>query len=235
MVTVKAFVRWLWTIEAISVLPRVMDSKSNELKINVPRGEIQVFSFDEITHLLTEANDRTRLYILLMLNCAMTQVDIATLLIDEVDWENGRIIRKRSKTSKFENVPVVDYQLWGHTFELLKQEKNKDESKGLVLLNKNGEPLRTEKLTADGKYKKTDNIKNSMDRLKKKLGIKIPLKALKKTSASLLRNSERFSGLESLFLGHSPRSMAHQHYAQVPQDLLDAGIQWLGEQYGIAE
>ena len=144
----------------------------------------------------------------------------------------GRITRKRSKTSDHENVPTVNYLLWRETFRLLQQERPQ-ESRGLALLNSNGSPLWTETLGNDGKYKKTDNVKNAFDRLCKKTGIKKPLKSLKKTSASLLRDNERFQGLEGLFLGHAPQSMSDKHYTLVPGKLLDQAILWLESQYEI--
>ena len=49
-----------------------------------------------------------------------------------------------------------------------------------------------------------------------------------------LRNNERFSNLENLFLGHAPQKMSDRHYAQVPQDLLDLAVRWLGDEYGLA-
>ncbi len=69
--------------------------------------------------------------------------------------------------------------------------------------------------------------------LQKKTGIKKPLKSLKKTSASLLRDNERFQGLEGLFLGHVPQSMSDKHYTLVPGKLLDQAILWLESQYRI--
>jgi len=62
---------------------------------------------------------RTRLYILLMLNTGCTQVDISELKQSEVDWQRGRITRKRSKTAKHESAPVVEYPLWQETFVLI--------------------------------------------------------------------------------------------------------------------
>jgi hypothetical protein len=99
-----------------------------------------------------------------MLNCGMTQKDIADLAIAEVDWDEGRIIRKRSKTGDCESVPTVNYKLWPETFRLLRQERAQDSSE-LVLLNSNGSPLWTEQISAAGKYQKTDNVKNAFDRL----------------------------------------------------------------------
>lgn len=231
--TIKSFVRWLWQVEAISALPRVLDGESGLLNISVHNSPVIVFTKEELKKLLESAVDRTKLYILLMLNCGMTQKDISDLKIDEIDWREGRVIRKRSKTSEHQNVPTVNYLLWTETFRLLQQERSQALG-GHVLLNSNGSPLWTETMGADRKYRKTDNVKNAFDRLGKKCGIKKPLKSLKKTSATLLRGDERFQGLESLFLGHAPRSMSDKHYTQVPAKLLDQAILWLETLYEIA-
>jgi integrase len=234
MASVKSFVRWLWVKKAIQNLPRTLDPKCKDLVIGKSTGKIEVFTKEEIKVLLAKASDRTQLYILLMLNCGMTQKDISDLLESEVDWVEGRIIRKRSKTSDEENVPTVNYKLWPETFRLLQQERASG-STDRVLLNANGSSIWSELISAGGKYLKTDNVKNCFDRLRKIAKIDKPLKSLKKTSASLLRNNKGFSGMESLFLGHAPRSMADRHYAAVPQELLDQALLWLGQQYGLAE
>jgi len=258
MTTVKSFVRWLWQSNAIATLPRILDGRSKALEIKRSSSGIVTFTKEEIKALLVDASDRTKLYILLMLNCGMTQKDISDLLISEVDWEEGRIIRKRSKTAEEENVPVVNYKLWPETFRLLQQERD-PKSQDRVLTNSNGGPLWSEEITKDGKYRKTDNVKNAFDRLrtvreveeveetgktKKKASAKKveramkstinkPLKSLKKTSASLLRDNAKFSSLEDLFLGHAPQKMSDKHYAKVPHNLLDQAIDWLGDEYGV--
>lgn len=255
MTTVKSFVRWLWHNNTIPTLPRILDGRSKALEITRSSVGIVTFTTEEINILLADASDRTKLYILLMLNCGMTQKDIADLLVSEVDWKEGRIIRKRSKTSEEENVPVVNYKLWAETFRLLQQERN-PKSPDRVLTNSNGSPLWVEEMTKDGKYRKMDNVKNAFDRLRKvektekpskarkkksvktkekalKATIAKPLKSLKKTSASLLRDNAKFASLEDLFLGHAPQKMSDKHYAQVPHKLLDQAIQWLGKQYGV--
>ncbi len=149
MTSVKSFVRWLWHIEAIPALPRILDGRSTVLTISRPSPAVVTFTKDEIKTLLGKASDRTKLYILLMLNCGMTQKDISDLLISEVDWEVGRIVRKRSKTSDEENVPVVNYLLWPETIRLLRQERAPD-SEDRVLLNFNGSPILSEE--ADGRW-----------------------------------------------------------------------------------
>ena len=209
MTTVKSFVRWLWQIEAIPTLPRVLDGKSTVLTISKPSPKIVTFTKDEITSLLGGASDRTKLYVLLMLNTAATQKDLADLHVSEVDWNKGRIIRKRSKTADCKNVPTVSYKLWPETLRLLEQERAAG-SKDLVLRNTKGNPIWSEQITKDGKYKKNDNVRNAFERLRKDIGIAKPLKSLKKTSASLLRNNRDFSGLEGIFLGHAPRQHGRQ-------------------------
>ena len=231
LTTVKSFVRWLWQIEAIAALPRLLDGRSQFLKISKPAGKVVVFTKGEIKVLLEKASDRTKLYSLLMLNCGMTQKDVSDLLVTEVDWDEGRVIRKRSKTADEENVPVVNYKLWPETLRLLRQERVA-ESEGRVLRNVNGGPLWSEEITVDGKYQKADNVKSAFARLQQKTKITKPLKSFKKTSATLLRDNEKYSGLAGLFLGHAPSGMADRHYVQVPQGLLDQAIEWLGKEYG---
>ena len=230
--SVKTFVRWLWQIEAIPNLPRIMDAKSSYLSISVPHTPVIIFTKEEISTLLKEASTRTKLYMYLMLNCGMTQKDIADLDHSEIDLDAGCIIRKRSKTRKQMNVPCVNYKLWGQTLDLLKLEQCSSQT-GRVLLNKSGGSLWTEEAASSGGYIKKDNIKSAFDRLRKKVSINKPLKSLKKTSASLLRNKSKYATLDSLFLGHAPQTIAQKHYTQAPQELFDEAILWLATEYGV--
>ncbi len=233
LTTVKSFVRWLWEMEAIPALPRVLGHNSHSLKITPKTPAAIIFSNDEVSRLLQGATGRTKLFLLLMLNCGMTQKDVADLRKAEVDLESGRIVRKRSKTDKFDSVPTVNYLLWPETVQLLKQFIDQGEG-DLALLNANGSSLWSEQFDSDGKYGKSDNIKNAFDRLKSKLKITKPLKSFKKTSSSKLRENERFNGLEDLFLGHAPQKMSDKHYTTTPQKRLDAALGWLALEYGLA-
>ena len=228
--SVISFLRWLWEMEVIEALPRVVAGKAESLKIASPSSSVIIFDKPEIATLLQEASERTKLYILLILNTGMLQKDIADLRNDEVDWQAGRITRKRSKTRRFDSVPEVSYLLWPATFDLFKKHAASRQSE-LALLNERGEPLWTVEISADGKMKKNDNIRTAFERLKKKTKIKKPLKSLKKTSATMLRNNERFASLERVFLGHAPQSMSDKHYTLPPQDLLDKAVAWLGTEF----
>ncbi len=229
--TVKGFVRWLWEMEAIPALPRILGSKSKSLRIVAESREVVVFDNEEVHRLLKAASGRTKLFVLLMLNCGMTQKDIGDLKKSEVDLKSGRIIRKRSKTDNFESVPTVNYLLWHETAKLLKEFFNQNDG-DRALVNGNGTPLWSEQLDAEGNYGKCDNIRTAFFRLTKKLGITKPLKSLKKTSSSKLRDNERFNGIEDLFLGHAPQKMSDKHYTTAPQKLFDAAITWLASEYG---
>lgn len=229
--TVKSFVQWLWRIEAIEDLPRVLAPGSSDLRISRRTTTPGVFTIEEVKTLLASATDRTKLYLLLMLNTGSTQKDLSDLLPTEVDWKNGTITRKRSKTAKHKGVPTVTYALWKETFRLLQQERSSDAA--TVLVNHEGTPLKVETLDDDGKLKKIDNVASAFSRLKRKKGIKKPLKYFRKTSASLLKSNKEYRGLEVLFLGHAPATVADRHYTQAPQQQLNEALGWLGKQYGI--
>jgi len=177
------------------------------------------------------ASDCTKLYILLMLNCGMTQGDISDLLVTEVDWTAGTITRKRSKTADHKGVPTVKYSLWPETLRLLRQERAAEGPRALT--NEHGGPLKVEALGAGGKLEKIDNVASAFARLRRKTKIAKPPKLLRKTSASLLKSNKEFAGIEVLFLGHAPDTIADRHYAQAPQQTLDEAIVWLGEQYRV--
>ena len=234
LTSVKGFVRWLATNEVIEHLPRNIDA----LQIAVQLAEIVPLTKDEITALTTASNDRTRLYLLLMLNCGFGQQDIADLKHNEVDWVKGRIIRQRSKTRSKKNrpnvkVPKVNYLLWRETFALLKQFKS--EHPDLVLINENGSPLRQRGFRADGTTHNLDNVKKAYQRVCDKLGVPCkPLKLLRKTGASKLDEHKDYGRYAQYYLGHAPMSVADSRYVAPSVKQFDNALRWLGKQFGIA-
>jgi integrase len=229
MTAVKVFVRWAWSLE-LCELPRNLNSK--DLTIEVPPQKIKVFTVDEIKALLAAASPALRLYLLLALNCGFTSGDIAKLQQSELDLERGYIVRKRTKTKKYEDVPTVSYRLWTETLSLLKQYRSDDVE--VALLNEDGKPLKREWIGTDNKMKKTDNIRTAYERLVKKLGIKHPkpLKLLRKTGATLLASNPKYRHCDVLYLGHSPKGTAARFYSAPDQKTFDKGVMWLGQQVG---
>ena len=46
--------------------------------------------------------------------------------------------------------------------------------------------------------------------------------------------SQGYTSLKYLYLGHSPKSIADKHYVHPSQNLLDEGLDWLGEPVNLA-
>jgi integrase len=228
MSAVKSFVRWLWEQEALENLPKNINSK--ELNIVKRLKTPETFSLPEVTPVLRVSSGRSRLYVLLGLNCGMTQKEISDLQKDDVSWKNSTITRKRNKTRRYEGVPVVTYKVWPETLELLREHRSDSES---LLLNRNGSPLVEERLDADGKYRKSDNIKNAYERVLRKASIAKPFKLLRKTSATLINEHDQFRGLDQLFLGHAPSTIAARHYSATSETALDGALDFLRIKYEI--
>ena len=224
----REFIRSRWERRYVE-LPRNLNSRA--LAVSPALQDIVLFTNDEIKKLFGKALPNEELYLLLMLNCGMYPVDIAMLKQTEVDWDAGRISRKRSKTrNRSENVPCVDYPLWKRTFDLLKQHRS--EHRELVLLNRNGTALWKE-VEKDGKIFRISNIKCNFFRIQKKTKIKKSLKLLRKTAASKLEEHEVYGRYAEYFLGEAPSSVASRHYVRPSGEQFDAAIRWLGLQFGI--
>lgn len=217
MMTAKQFIRWLAERKLIP-LPGNIDSRRFRFNHSAA-AEIEVFTVAEVRQLLGKANGRTRLFLLLMLNCGHYQSDIADLLDKEVDWKAGTLRRARSKT-RDRGGPVVTYKLWPETLALLKEHRSGGER---VLLTEKGNPLVSYQLK-DGKLSRYDAIQSSYNRMGKG---RLPLKHLRKTSASLLAQHPSFKFYANHFLADSPKSVADRHYV-VPSDaeFFDA-LDWL--------
>jgi len=230
LVAVKAFLLWLYQRGVLQELPRNFTDKS--LSIKVKTKEVEIFGLQELRELLAKATGRIKLYLLLAVNCGYLSADISHLRHSEVDWENGRITRRRTKTKdRSENVPKVTYELFPETFALLKEFRSTHAD--LVLVNQHGSPL-AHICRKDGKNIQTDTISKAVRafRLQNGLSADLPMKNLRTTAASMINNEPRFRGLGELFLGHAPRSIAAKHYFRVDEHTLDEPLAWLREQLG---
>lgn len=213
---VKMFARWLWKNRIIPELPRNLD-----LTITVPTKPPKVMPLEIFQTMYADTVERTRLFMLLMANCGMTQKDISDLLPSE--YTGTHIVRKRSKTQSFESVPQVSYLLWPETKALL--DKFRATKGERLLLNENGQPLLRD-ILVKGKRRHEDNIKQALKRLQKKTNSNYSPITIKKLSASKLRDSQ-YADCYDLFLGHAPRKMGDKHYAATPQQRLGEALTWL--------
>ena len=231
IIVAKQFTRWAYKTDLIERLPKNLP----DLRFEIRARKVPTLETSEVQTLLTNAVDRTKMFLLLMLNCGFTQKDISDLQPSEVDWVRGRITRKRSK-HKEDDAPEIQYPLWRETFALLKRfGKQKG---GRVLTNENGGALKTEEL-GKAKLRKVDNIAVAYHRLcvkMKRQGLiskKKPLKLLRKTSPTLLATQPDFVNCSVLFLANSVRGVAYKHYIAPSEATFDRAVIWLGQQYGV--
>jgi hypothetical protein len=222
----KSFVRG---IAEKGVIPLPSNITSKSLAIKVPHKAIQTWTIEEFHHVVREAPGKLKLALLLMANCWFTQADVSDLVETEVDWDAGRIIRKRSKTKGCENVPVVNWKLWPVTFKLLKRHRSAPGSER-VLLTESGKPYLRVHLGAEGKQVKADGFASCFVHLKKRLQFDKPLKQVRKMSATVLESHKDYGRYKVHFLDQSPRLIADKHYSKPDQTLFDKAVSWLGKQ-----
>jgi hypothetical protein len=172
-----------------------------------------------------------------MLNCCMYQNDIAELLQSEVDWEAGKVTRKRSKRREAEDAQEVCYPLWPETLELLRRFRSADAR--LALTTDEGKPLVKGWYEKGGdggeeKFRRYDCVQSAFSTLKEKVEVRLDLKHFRKTSAQLLYENKAFRHLHLIFLAQAPRGVAARNYldeSKSPE--FRKAIRWLGQQYGV--
>jgi len=215
---VRQLIRWGYKMALLNKLPRNLEGYS---KIKIPEPEIKRFSREDIDQLYKKSNDRMKTFILLALNCGFGQADISCLRAREINIQEGRIVRKRTKTGV-----RCEFAQWPLTVEMLKKHGSLHGEPGdRVFLSKNGKPLVHERFekTDKLKFKKTDSIRSAFYRLMKKTDIPIgrSFYSLRKTAASELEMID--PAVTEMFLGHSEKGLK-KHYAERDWARLDAAI-----------
>ena len=230
LMTAKQFISRLAELRLLS-LPGNIRSRRFRFNRSAP-AKIETFSIKEVRALLAACDgysERTKLYLLLMLNCGMYQNDISELRVKEVDWKTGTLTRARSKTRE-RNGPVVTYRLWPETFTLLK--KHKAGQGEVALLSAEGNPL--VRFWLEGTVmRRYDCVQSCWWRLAAKMGLKkmrLGMKHLRKTSASLLGQHPQYKFYSNHFLADSPRSVADRHYVTPSNDEFFLALDWLRQQ-----
>jgi hypothetical protein len=176
----KRFVRFCCELELLE-LPRNLDNPG--LSFTNPPKEIEVCTDGELARLWAAVRNQSRLHVLLMLNCGMLAKDINDLRQSEVDWDEGVITRRRSKTSKNDAVPVVRYKLWRQTVEELKRWRSDDPD--VVLLTQTGQRWIQPK-QKEGAWQRSDCIASALRVYLRRAKVDKPPKALRATAASKL-------------------------------------------------
>ncbi len=220
---VKLMIKWGYQMALIETLPRNLDGYA---KITIPEPTVNRFSREEINTLYSAASERTKMFMLLGLNCGMGQTDISSLRNSEIQMSENRIVRKRTKTGIH-----CEFALWPLTVEMLKIHGNLDgKPNDRVFLSKSGHPLVREYFV-DDKFKRTDAIRSAFFRLMKKT--KVPnhrgFYSLRKTAASEVEKID--DSTTSMFLGHSEKGLMKRHYAERDWARLDMAITELSQPF----
>lgn len=231
MVATIGWVRWCYETERLDTLPRNLNRLGIKRALNKPK----TFTPDEVRRTISCASDRNRLYLLLMANCGMYGADIACIRPEEVDWERGRITRKRTKTEGRSSTPTTSYLLWDETLELLRQFRSDDPER--VIVSESGGPLWVQIERDDNGITRRDLISQAIKRHFKRedmagLALGRSAKNLRKTGATLLKDHPEFFDLADVYLSHAPMTVADRHYAEAPVARLDKAVRWLGSQFG---
>lgn len=259
--TARQWIRWAWRQDDVELenLPKNLDSREfvflthlDETGVAKKTRTELLWTPDEFHQTLNIVPEDFQLYLLLMLNCGFTSIDVGTLLKSEIRLKEGRIVRQRTKTRRHEHPPLVNYKLWSRTARLLRSHLSTDPV--LALTNRAGGPLSVSKLVVkNGSTRETvwcslrrrwgtmkkPKPKPNLPGKKKKVKPTLPdkqLKFLRKTGSSKLRSNSRFFSLDSLYLGHALATIADKHYNVFdgqPFLPLDEAIDWLGKEFRI--
>ena len=247
--TARQWIRWAWRQDDVELeaLPRNTDSREfvflphiDETGVTKKSRTELLWTSDEFHRTLEHVPEDFQLFLLLMLNCGFTNIDVASLLKSEVRLGEERIVRQRTKTRRHAHPPVVNYRLWPKTVELLRAQLS--DHRTLALTNRAGNPLGVSKLVQEaGKTKETNwtsvgrrfgQMKNAKPNMPDK-----QLMFLRKTGSTTLRSNREFLSLDSLYLGHSWATVADKYYNAFdgePYTPLDEAIEWLGSKFEIA-
>ncbi len=227
LMTAKQFISRL---AELRLIPLPGNIRSRRFRFNhSAAARIETFTVEEVRQILFACDgfsEKTKLYVLLMLNCGMYQNDIAELRNDEVNWADGTVTRARSKTRE-RNGPVVTYRLWPETLALLKNHRAEDGE--LALTTEEGNLL-VRYWVEGGKMRRYDCIHSAWTRLAAKLGaekMRLGMKHLRKTAASILGQHPQYKFYNTYFLADSPRHMSEKHYAKPSDEEFFAALDWL--------
>jgi integrase len=216
-------------VAELGLIPLPGNIRSRDFTFNDSPQEIVYFTRTEIRSLFAECDKtspRTKLFLLLMLNCGMYQSDISDLKPSEVDLVRGVITRRRSKRRR--QGLRVTYKLWPETMELLRTYGSFDGD--LVLTSEHGNRLVSYQVPK-GEFQRYDLIGHAYNIVRKRAGIAKPIKVFRKTSANILDQHRVYRSFCPYFLAHAPRTVTEISYLGTPpEELFFEAIDWLREE-----
>ena len=222
-------------------LPKILTGRQSSCEFPKSQKKADPFTKDEFHLVLNASDDALRAYLLLMLNCFMTQSDISDLQTQEVDLPKCRICRTRSKKrKKIGNSAIpMHWKLWKITVACLDKVKPDDSNQKNFFLENN------QKLVHEhAKGGRTDFIARKFEaviKTLKKSGALAPewnktLKQLRKTGANIIEKSEQHAAALNTLLEHES-SVASIHYTNTgkPKKRLFRATNYVGKKMGLVE
>lgn len=247
--TARQWIRWAWRQDDVELetLPRNVDSREFVFLTHIDKTGVTkqtrtelLWTPDDFYRTFQLVPEEFQLYLLLMLNCGFTNIDVATLLKSEIRLDERRIVRQRTKTRRHSHPPVVNYLLWPETVKLLRARWSDHPT--LALTNRAGNPLGVSKLvqangqTAETMWTGIGRRYGQMKKAKREMPDK-QLKFLRKTGSTKLKSKQEYRNLDSLYLGHSWATVADKHYNAFdgqPYEPLDKALKWLGKEFEVS-
>jgi hypothetical protein len=126
----------------------------------------------------------------------------------------------------------VNWELVADTTEEVIDNLNHNDNRDRLLLNTNGRGLWYEYFN-NGSHKENDSISQQFERFIAQFKKDKPdfprftFSMLRRTASTAISNHKIFGHLDSLWLGHAPRTTAGRHYTVPDADRLDDCIVWL--------
>tara|TARA_Y100001973_G_C5203702_1_gene339774 strand:+ start:958 stop:2289 length:1332 start_codon:yes stop_codon:yes gene_type:complete len=243
LLTIKMFAGWAYDFDYISKEPKYLRHIKKFDKPMVKNPEI--FTVEQVRRLFYEVFDSPvwrsfKIYILLGLNCGFGTREVATLCYDEIDFENRKISKFRTKTGVYS-----EWFMWDITYEMLKHHKEHwspksnpiylhgNEDKELVFRTSRDKPLMWQRLkNIDGvnpvegsRFVNVDSVAKRFKSLRERTfgsTEDIPtFRHFRKTGATLLADICSRTGLDHghlvarLYLSHSPTDIFNQYYYNI--------------------
>jgi hypothetical protein len=218
LIFARQFIGWL--VEQ-GLIPGFLSLHSKRYKFGGSDHEVAPLSVEEVRAVVDKTSGILRLFVLLMLNCGLTQKDISDLR--PAEYAGGRITRRRSKTSR-RNGRVVSWPLWAPTRALLDEYGQPGGSH--LLVTTTGKLWVRDELV-NGKRRKSDSIQS----IARRAGIGIPLRRLRQTSGDRIR-MRYGKHVADHFLAHG-QNVVDQSYFSRQQAELDEAVAWLGSEFGL--
>lgn len=251
----RDFLKFCYERKWINQIPRGLNRYKFDFRnISLGRGQIKVFSTNQIKELFVFANQNLQypvdLWICLALNCGFTAVDIGTLKFEHLEWDNQnenvvRIKKHRTKTKQY-----GEWKLWRCTQRLLLRwlMKRKTASKTPIqhpeylFYGRNGQRVydaRRDIIVGSAESvirRDTGYVYDAVGRsFTGMIDAHFPhlrglgFKTFRKCGASEIQKLRIDNTLliEQLYLCHKPQSVARRFYTNIDADTLDTALEKL--------